>query len=1385
GAASVDGQTFDSASAVRWRAGAAPPAASPLLSADSDRIAAWIAPPPHAPGLGQLLVRNGRTKAIERLNVARYHVNVVLRPPLALVQIDQAFFNPHAAEREGTFAIDLPPGAAVSRFAMYVANDRLIEGELVERQRAVDIHQTIIRGRPERTPPELAGDNLFQMRVFPLPGRDVKRVLLDYTIPLTADGSHYRFHLPLSADPLSSEVEPIFDFRLTGEIQPFASKITADDVTSASHPELVRQGQADGSVAFSLAHRQYPPPAEFVVSFPAAREQPLTAVRSSRAQGRADDATEDDCYYFLAQISRRGWMPPVAPADVLILVDTSSDITEHDAVRQVATSIVKNLRREDRFQLDCVDVACRPLTKSWVVPDSSAASAACAAIDRQIFLGETDLIGCFKQAVEAAFASSQGRRRVVIYIGDGVNTVSDGAHDRDALAERLDEALKDAGAALAVYLVPLTVPSNSPQFAALSAARGEPLSALQIATHRAALNAPLRSANRMNFLRLAPIARASGGVVFDGWHPAQAAGELFQWLLSGLPTRPRLNKIDVEGGRPEELHYLPDAVGDGSIQLLGRTTRPGRAKLTLSLTEGQQQPSVEVYEIEIAAHVDDTFLGRLWAQRRVDELAATTPQSNSPELAEIIELSQEWSLLSPYTAFLVLEAESDYARWKIDHGRRRRYWQPAEALATITPLPAWLRPPDESPPDQRLADQQAQAAEFEKLLAPARESLAQGNYQGAWARLEALRPLPSAGASREFGELTKGALAGLRRASLVDRLGAHRRLIDPLANLDPLGRAFEPDRLVWASCSPEFLRTQPHADRWLEELAVFPDSWTLQEWATLLADCSGVSVALDRKALGAAGIDEGTRLEVVGYGRLSLRSLLRHAFRRAGIVVIDEPHRFLITSRLAEEDRLATHVYPVADLLTPGKSADLGLLADPYLDREQAARRRISARLAQPISLSYSGTPLRKVIEQFAARLNAAVVIDVEAVQAACIGLTMPITGAWHDVPLRESLRWALDDLDLTYTLRDEALLITSKAEAENLLRVDLHSGRGLVYEFLTPVGPDGQPLGGRGTGMGMGGGLFGFRRGFGAEPPPARPVGISFEPAAQYPTHAVQTAFQMAALGQPFAGSRLLGDASAAKPGGVFVPDASTVIGLVHSTIEPTAWDELGGPGTVRFFDPTLDFAFGATDDVHEQIERLFASLRNLPQVESQAPEGLVRGGLGGEIARHRGQIARLAEMRKDAKEIWRRDLKSLTELITTSIEPATWDEVGGPGTIGEDLPRLALVVMQTQEVHGGVVRLLTLLRRSRYAATHDDRPWEADFLTGLSFNALAGAANPSAEQRPVDPAALAVLAAVRREPREGSWRWEHSRGRAAAESIGLRRQEGRMELFLGEPSV
>lgn len=57
--------------------------------------------------------------------------------------------------------------------------------------------------------------------------------------------------------------------------------------------------------------------------------------------------------------------------------------------------------------------------------------------------------------------------------------------------------------------------------------------------------------------------------------------------------------------------------------------------------------------------------------------------------------------------------------------------------------------------------------------------------------------------------------------------------------------------------------------------------------------------------------------------------------------------------------------------------------------------------------------------------------------------------------------------------------------------------------------------------------------------------------------------------------------------------------------------------------------------------------------------------------------------------------DFDSLIQLITSTIEPQSWDEVGGSGSVQEFHNNLSLVISQTEDVHDEIRDLLAQLRR------------------------------------------------------------------------------------------
>jgi hypothetical protein len=80
------------------------------------------------------------------LRIVSFQAQVVVQDPLAFTELHLAFRNDQAAPIEGQFAIALPPGAAVSRFAMK-QQWGWQEGEVVERQAARVAYESFMHRR--------------------------------------------------------------------------------------------------------------------------------------------------------------------------------------------------------------------------------------------------------------------------------------------------------------------------------------------------------------------------------------------------------------------------------------------------------------------------------------------------------------------------------------------------------------------------------------------------------------------------------------------------------------------------------------------------------------------------------------------------------------------------------------------------------------------------------------------------------------------------------------------------------------------------------------------------------------------------------------------------------------------------------------------------------------------------------------------------------------------------------------------------------------------------------------------------------------------------------------------------------------------------------------
>ncbi|MCK5799619.1 MAG: hypothetical protein KAI47_20655, partial [Deltaproteobacteria bacterium] len=114
--------------------------------------------------------------------------------PLALTELRLAFENPRPRTIEGRFEITLPTGAAISRFAMRLPSGWQ-EAEVVERQAAHQAYESYLHLNQDPALLEKKAGNTFRARVFPIPPRGVKELIISYSQRLSGKQPTYKLRL--------------------------------------------------------------------------------------------------------------------------------------------------------------------------------------------------------------------------------------------------------------------------------------------------------------------------------------------------------------------------------------------------------------------------------------------------------------------------------------------------------------------------------------------------------------------------------------------------------------------------------------------------------------------------------------------------------------------------------------------------------------------------------------------------------------------------------------------------------------------------------------------------------------------------------------------------------------------------------------------------------------------------------------------------------------------------------------------------------------------------------------------------------------------------------------------------------------------------------------
>ena len=202
-------------------------------------------------------------------------------------------------------------------------------------------------------------------------------------------------------------------------------------------------------------------------------------------------------------------------------------------------------------------------------------------------------------------------------------------------------------------------------------------------------------------------------------------------------------------------------------------------------------------------------------------------------------------------------------------------------------------------------------------------------------------------------------------------------------------------------------------------------------------------------------------------------------------------------------------------LLLIQAAAGIAQAAEPAAPNPLSAEEKIHKALASPTQTDFVKLPLSDAVDYLASKHNIEIQLDTKALEELGVAADTPITRSVKGVSLRSALRLILEPLQLTYTIKNEVLLITSADKAKEALTTKVY------------------------------------------------PVGDLVIP------------------------SRRIGGRDGA--------DFESLIQLITSTLQPSTWDAVGGPGSIACYDPRLCLVVSQTAEEHEEIANLLQHLRTL----------------------------------------------------------------------------------------------------------------------------------------------------------------------------------------------
>lgn len=626
---------------------------SPLLQQGKTRVADEPAEEPLR-GLGELRARKpGQQEEREgAVRLARHDVKVRIAGNVARTEIDETFENQTGDELEGIFRFPLPADAQIERLALEV-DGKLEEGAFVEKERAAAIWRGVIQNAAPKTPKptdeiiwvpgpwrdpallEWKRGGRFELRIFPIPARKSRRVVLAYTQTVQPVGGVRRYTYPLPYDVKGSTRVASFylDARVTGHD-------TAQGVKPSGY-QLARSVVDGAAERVEMREQNFTPAGDLVLEY---------AVPSASSELEAwgyqmPDARGDDEAAYVA-LALRPKLPRARERQVhehVLVVDRSRSMVGERLARAkaVAVAMAREADDQDRISVLACDTTCERMPEGSMAPGARAAEAVERFLGGMQADGASDVVEMLRIAQQGAEPSG-GRLRNIVYIGDGA--VSAGVAKPDRVTSAVRYVLGE---------------NSSQQVMAIAVGADADSSVLSA------------------------MARGGRGVVIPYVPGEQASKVALSALSASYGSLLHSVELQLPAGLEAVAPSQLDSIRAGSETVVVARMRGAQLEGEVVLRgKVGQEPFEQRYPLVVQASRDagNAFVPRLYAASRIADLERA---GGDDAKKAIVELSKRFSIASRHTSLLVLESEAMFSAFGLKRSDPTYRWT-GESAASST-----------------------------------------------------------------------------------------------------------------------------------------------------------------------------------------------------------------------------------------------------------------------------------------------------------------------------------------------------------------------------------------------------------------------------------------------------------------------------------------------------------------------------------------------------------------------------------------------------------------------------------------------------------------------------------------------------------------------------